>query len=110
MTIDSERWQAVESTRAFLSSLAGADHPFFPGMRSLGIPRQVRSWGNMLWKHYPEAWWMERLRSIFEAREPNHSIRCPHCESLERQCISILKANGIDPSTLGLRGDNEVPK
>jgi uncharacterized protein YutE (UPF0331/DUF86 family) len=27
--------------------------------------------------------------------------------ALERQCIAILKAHGVDPHELGLRGDNE---
>jgi hypothetical protein len=55
VTIDPERWQAIERTRTFLERMMDPrETPRIP----LDYRREARS----LLKHFPERWWLEQLR------------------------------------------------
>lgn len=63
MTTDSERWERVQWTREFLQSLASEyGTTFYPDHMRGEVTPQVQRWALSLLKHYPEDWWVEKMR------------------------------------------------
>jgi len=60
MTIDDERWRAIENTRNWLYEL------FMDRKKPIPKVSEVRKMAYILWKHYPEPYFMEHLRKIYE--------------------------------------------
>ena len=63
MTIDEERWRAIENVREWLYKLFTD--------RKTPVPKtgELRRMSYILSKHYPEPYWIEKVRKLYEGEE-----------------------------------------